>query len=136
MSRGDRDGSALRPETLTVDWGYDPHRMGGAAKPPAMMSSTFVYPSAAAAKALHEAFFNGVASDAAGYIYGRLGHPNLDIVEARLAALDGAEDAAIFASGMAAISSVMLTFAAPGDVILASRPIYGGSDMLIYNELS
>lgn len=136
MSGKNEELKSLRPETVTVGWGYDPHSAGGAAKPPAFMSSTFVYPSAAAAKALHEAFFEGADNGATGYIYGRLGHPNLDIVEARLAALDRAEDAAIFASGMATISSILMTFAAPGDVVVASRPIYGGSDALIFNELS
>ncbi len=71
-----------------------------------------------------------------GHIYGRLGHPGLDIVEARLAALDGGEDAACFASGMAAIAGILLAFSAPGDVILYSRPTYGGTDALVNSELT
>ena len=94
---------SLRPETLTIGHGYDPRDAGGAAKPPAYLTSTFVYASAAEAKRLHEAFFDGTENGAKGHIYGRLGHPGLDIVEARLAALDGGEDAACFATGMAAI---------------------------------
>jgi methionine-gamma-lyase len=126
----------LHPETLTVGHGYDPASARGAAKPPAYLTSTFVYPSAAAAKALHEAFFDGTDNGSEGYIYGRLGHPNLDMVEARLAALDGAEDAAAFATGMAAITAVMLTHLAPGDTLLHGRPIYGGTDAFVHQELT
>ncbi|SON58028.1 Methionine gamma-lyase [Hartmannibacter diazotrophicus] len=129
-------GSNLSPETLAIGHGYDPATALGAAKPPAYLASTFVYPSAQAAKDLHQAFFDGADNGATGYIYGRLGHPGLDIVETRLAALDRGEASAIFATGMAAISAVFLAFLAPGDVILHSRPVYGGTDMLITSELS
>jgi cystathionine gamma-synthase/methionine-gamma-lyase len=122
-------------ETLAVSAGYDPASASGSAKPPAYHSSTFVYPSALAAKRLHEAFFDHVDNGATGYIYGRLGHPGLDIVEKRLATLDGGEDAAIFASGMATISAIFLAHLVPGDVILHSQPIYGGTDALIMTEL-
>lgn len=127
--------AGLSLETITVGAGYDPASAGGAAKPPAYLTSTFVYPSAAAAKELHAAFFDGAATTAKGWIYGRLGHPNLDIVEARLAALDGAEDTACFASGMAAVSAALLALLGPGDTVLMSRPIYGGTDALIGGEL-
>ena len=96
----------LRKETITVQHGYDAGECLGAAKPPLISSSTFVYPSAAAAKELHEAFFDGKEGPR-GFIYGRLGHPNLEMAERRLAALDGAEEAAIFASGMAAASAAL-----------------------------
>ncbi|MDO1583227.1 aminotransferase class I/II-fold pyridoxal phosphate-dependent enzyme [Rhizobium oryzicola] len=125
----------LHLETLTVSAGYEPASASGSAKPPAYHSSTFVYPSALAAKRLHEAFFDHADNGATGYIYGRLGHPGLDIVEKRLAVLDGAEDAAIFATGMAAISAIMLANLGPGDVVLHSQPIYGGTDMLLNTEL-
>jgi methionine-gamma-lyase len=127
---------SLRPETVTVGHGYDPREAGGAAKPPAYLTSTFVYASAAEAKRLHEAFFDGAENGAKGHIYGRLGHPGLDIVEARLAALDGGEDAACFATGMAAITATLLGFLAPGDVVLHSRPVYGGTDALLHGELT
>jgi cystathionine gamma-synthase/methionine-gamma-lyase len=130
------DGRSLHLETLTVNHGYDPADAGGAAKPPAYLSSTFVYPSAAEAKRLHAAFFDGVENGAKGHIYGRLGHPGLDIVEARLAALDGGGDAACFASGMATVTAIMLAFLVPGDVVLHSRPTYGGTDALLHNEIA
>lgn len=122
----------FRPETLAVTFGYDPARALGAVKPPVYLSSTFVYPSAQHAKDVHRAFFDhdGPLVGAGGHIYARLGHPGLDILESRLAAIDGAEAAAAFASGMAAHSSVALAFVRPGDSVLHGRPIYGGVDML------
>ena len=124
----------LRPETLAVSHGYDPAMGMGAVKPPIFMTSTFVYPSAQAAKDVHEAFFEGTgpAVGATNHIYARLGHPGLDMLEARLAAIDGAEAAAAFCSGMAAHSTIALAHARAGDSVLHGRPIYGGIDML-YN---
>jgi len=83
---------ALHPETLAVGHGWDPAEAFGAAKPPFAPSTTYVYPSAQAALDFHRAFFAG--EQAGGYIYARLGHPNLTMVETRMAALDGAEDCA------------------------------------------
>lgn len=123
----------LNPETLAIGYGYDPAGSFGAAKPPVFLTSTFVASSAEHAKAIHAAFFDGAeAPDGSPYIYARLGHPNLDMVERRLAALDRGEAAAVFASGMAAISATLLTFAAPGESIVHTRPIYGGSDGMLY----
>jgi cystathionine gamma-synthase/methionine-gamma-lyase len=126
--------AGLRPETLTIGYGYDPASAFGAAKPPIVLTSTFVYESAQHAKDVHRAFFDGApAPGGSPYIYARLNHPNLDMVERRLAVLDRGEDAAVFASGMAAISCVMLCLARPGDTIVHSRPTYGGTDAMLYD---
>ena len=129
--------TSLHPDTLAVGHGYDPADAWGAAKPPIVLTSTYVYPSAQAAKDFHRAFFDG-ATEAEhdgpipdGFIYSRLGHPNLSMVEARVAALDRAEDTAGFNSGMAAISTLALAFLRPGDSVVYSRPIYSGSDNLL-----
>ncbi len=128
--------AGYRPETLAVAFGYDPQSASGSVKPPIYMTSTFVYPSAQHAKHVHEAFFDdtGPLAGAAQHIYSRLGHPGLDILEARLAAIDGAEAAVAYSSGMAAHSSIALAFLRPGDSVLHGRPIYGGVDML-YNNI-
>ncbi|WP_237476402.1 cystathionine gamma-synthase family protein [Lichenibacterium dinghuense] len=129
----------LHPDTLAVSHGYDPHAHHGAAKPPVYPSTTYMYRSASHAKDVHRAYFDGVpmpGGEAPGHIYSRLGHPNLDMVERRLAALDRAEDAAAFNSGMAAISAVMLSALRPGDAVLHGRPIYGGTDGLITGLLA
>ncbi|WP_309604125.1 cystathionine gamma-synthase family protein [Phenylobacterium sp.] len=138
------DKTGLHLETLAISHGYDPQSGQGAAKPPIYATSTFVYRSAQQAKDIHEAFFDGpesagarrLAGEPQAYIYGRLGHPNLTMVEARLAALDGAEDSAAFNSGMAAISTILFALLRPGDSLVHSRPFYGGADNLIHNVLS
>ncbi len=129
--------AALHPDTLAVGHGYDPADAWGAAKPPIVLTSTYVYPSAQAAKDFHRAFFDGATEAqhggpiADGFIYSRLGHPNLSMVEARMAALDRAEACAGFNSGMAAISTVALALLRPGDSVVHSRPIYSGADNLL-----
>jgi methionine-gamma-lyase len=125
------DAGRLSPETLAVTLGYASGSAFGAVKPPAVLTTTFVYASAQHAKDVHEAFFQGSgpavgANDA--YIYTRLGHPNLTMVETRLAALDNAPASAVFCSGMAAITTVLLAFVRPGDSVVCSRPCYGGTD--------
>ena len=126
----------FRPETLAVAYGYDPQLGMGAAKPPIFMTSTFVYPSAQHAKFVHEAYFDGTGPlvGETNHIYSRLGHPGLDFLEARLAAIDGAEDAVAYCSGMAAHSSIALAYLRSGDSVLHGRPIYGGVDFL-YNTM-
>ena len=126
----------LRPETLAVAFGYDPEMGMGSVKPPIFMTSTFVYPSAQHAKNVHEAYFDGTGPlvGETNHIYSRLGHPGLDFLEKRLAAIDGAEEAVAYSSGMAAHSSIALSYVRPGDSVLHGRPIYGGVDML-YNSI-
>lgn len=124
--------TGFRPETLAVAYGYDPEMGMGSVKPPIFMTSTFVYPSAQHAKDVHRAYFDkdGPLAGENNHIYSRLGHPGLDFLEKRLAAIDGADDAVAFCSGMAAHSSIALAYVRPGDSVLHGRPIYGGVDML------
>ena len=99
MEQNPSDGRTLALETLAVGAGYDPAEHGGAAKPPIYMTSTFVYASAAQARAVHQAFFDGDVPERSGkngYIYARLDHPNLVMAQTRIAALDRAEDCCAF----------------------------------------
>jgi cystathionine gamma-synthase/methionine-gamma-lyase len=136
----DVTGRKLHRETLAVSAGYDPKAHHGAVKPPLFASSTFAYESAQHAKDVHAGYFVKTADEAkdavAGYIYARLDHPNMQMLQARLAVLDGAEDAAVFNCGMAAINAIMQAFLQPGDVVLHTRPIYGGTDGLLYSHLT
>jgi methionine-gamma-lyase len=127
-----QDDPVWHPETLAVRAGYDPAGASNAAKPPIYMTSTFAYASARQAKDIHEAYFDGTGPEVgrSGHIYSRLGHPNLDMVETRLAAMDGAEAAAVFNSGMATHSAIALAHLRPGDSMVFSRPIYGGTNGL------
>ncbi|MFO1148143.1 MAG: cystathionine gamma-synthase family protein [Alsobacter sp.] len=129
----------LAPETLMLGYGYDPALSEGAVKQPIFLTSTFVFESAEHGKA----FFDYVsgrkqlpAGEKAGLVYSRFNHPNAEIVEDRLAVFEGAERALTFSSGMAAIATSILAHARPGDVILHSQPLYGGTETLITKTLA
>jgi cystathionine gamma-synthase/methionine-gamma-lyase len=137
MASADGERPPLHKETLAIGAGYEPSQAWGAAKPPMVLTSTYLFPSAQKAKDFHRAFFDGAKHGAngapidAGFIYSRLSHPNMAMVETRMAALDEAEDCAAFASGMAAISTVALALLKPGDSVVYSQPIYSGADNLL-----
>lgn len=136
----DRIGNhKLKPETLMLGYGYDPTLSEGAVKPPVFLTSTFVFNSAEHGKE----FFDYVAGrreppqgEAAGLVYSRFNHPNSEIVEDRLAVFEEAEAGLLFSSGMSAIATTILAFARPGDVILHSQPLYGGTETLIAKTLA
>lgn len=67
----------------------------------------------------------------AGAFYQREGHPTIHAVEQRLAALEGAEAALLFPSGMAAISTVFLATLNAGDHVVCVDPCYGGTQALL-----
>jgi methionine-gamma-lyase len=128
----------LHPETQMMSYGFDPFWSEGAVKPPVFLTSTFAFKTAEDGAA----FFDIVggrkpapAGQAGGLVYSRFNHPNLEIVEDRLALLERGEACAVFSSGMAAISSVFLTFLRPGDVIVHSSPLYGGTETMIRKVL-
>ena len=132
-------GRDLHPETLMMGLGYSPGLSEGALKPPIFLTSTFVFATAQQGKD----FFDLTAGrrepradEKPGLVYSRFNNPNFEILEDRLAVWDGAERSAVFASGMAAIATVMLAFLRPGDTILHSRPLYGGTETLIRNQLT
>lgn len=130
---------ALHPETQMLNYGYDPDLSEGAVKPPVFLTSTFVFKSAEDGRD----FFDYVSGRkmppegrGAGLVYSRFNHPNSEIVEDRLAIYEGAESGAVFASGMAAISTTLLAFVRPGDVVLHSQPLYGGTETLLSKTFS
>ncbi len=128
----------LRPETLMMGYGYRPELSEGAIKCPLFLTSTFVFNSAEEGKAFFELAYGlrkNNPGEEIGLIYSRLNNPDLEILEDRLTVWDGAEAAAVFESGMAAISTTLLQFASPGDVILHTEPVYGGTDFLLKHIL-
>ncbi len=132
---GDR---TLSPETLMMGYGYSPHLSEGALKPPLFQTSTFVFDTAEDGKASFELAY-GLREKRRGeemhLIYSRINNPNLEVLEDRLAVWDGAEKALAFASGMAAISTTLMTFLRPGDTFVFSEPVYGGTEYLVHNIL-
>ncbi len=128
----------LHPETLAMSYGYDPHLSEGSVKAPIFQTSTFCFKSAAEGKAFFELAYGlreARKGEGLGLIYSRLNNPNLEVLEDRLTLWDGAEEALVFASGMAAISTALLAHARPGELIVHSEPLYGGSDHLLRHVL-
>ena len=121
-----------------MSYGYTPAWSEGAIKPPIFQTSTFVFKNAEEGKAFFELAYGlrqQGPDEEMGLIYSRLNNPSLEILEHRLCLWDGAEEAASFASGMAAISTTLLALLQPGDVVLHSEPVYGGSDFFLKNVL-
>ena len=129
----------LHPETLMLTYGYDPQLSEGAIKPPVFLTSTFVFRTAEDGQDFFD-FVSGRREPpegmGAGLVYSRFNHPNSEIVEDRLAVYERTESCALFSSGMAAIATTILAFIRPGDVILHSQPLYGGTETLLTNTLS
>ncbi|WP_315777946.1 MULTISPECIES: cystathionine gamma-synthase family protein [unclassified Bradyrhizobium] len=129
---------ALHPETLMLNYGYDPQLSEGAVKPPVFLTSTFVFKSAEDG----QDFFDFVSGrreppeGGAGLVYSRFNHPNSEIVEDRLAIYERTDKCALFSSGMSAIATTILAFVRPGDVILHSQPLYGGTETLFSKTLA
>ena len=130
---------ALTPETLMLGYGYDPALSEGSVKPPVFLTSTFVFRTAEEGRDFFDYTAGRREPPAAGQpglVYSRFNHPNLEIVEDRLAVYERSEDGLVFSSGMAAIATTILAYVRPGDVILHSRPLYGGTEVLIGTTLA
>ena len=130
----------LKPETLMLGYGYDPALSEGAVKPPVFLTSTFVFRTAEEGRD----FFD--------YIVGTHGSrrpaapPGSSIRASTIPTARSSRigsrstrarsPACVFASGMAAITTTILAFARPGDVILHSQPLYGGTETLLSSTLA
>ena len=128
----------MRPESLMMSYGYKPSLSEGAIKCPIFQTSTFVFNSAMEGKRFFELAYGlreKEKGEELGLIYSRLNNPDLEILENRLCLWDEAEDCAVFESGMSAISTALLEFMSPGDLLLYSRPVYGGTDHFINHFL-
>ena len=124
----------MKPESLMMSYGYKPELSEGAIKCPIFQTSTFVFKSAEEGKAFFEVAYGHREKNEGeelGLIYSRINNPDLEILENRLTLWDEAEECAVFESGMAAITTVLLEFLKPGDLLLISNPVYGGSDHFI-----
>lgn len=133
------DSSRFAPESLMMSYGYNPHLSEGAIKCPIFQTSTFVFKSAEEGKAFFEVAYGHRKkrrNEKTGLIYSRINNPDMEILEDRLTLWDGAEAAAVFESGMSAITTVMLEFLRPGDWLLYSNPIYGGTHHFIQQVLT
>jgi len=130
--------SGFSPETQMLGYGYQPELSEGAVKCPIFQTSTFVFKSAEEGKAFFEMAHGkpGHDGEVMGLIYSRINNPDMEILEERLKLWDGGEAAAAFSSGMSAIATSLVTFLSPGDVLLYSNPLYGGTHKFIHHILT
>ncbi|MDO7843867.1 cystathionine gamma-synthase family protein [Sphingomonas immobilis] len=124
-------GRKLKPATMMMGHGYDPVLSEGSLKPPIFLTSTFVFPSAAAGKRHFEGVTGKRPGGAEGLVYSRFNGPNQEILEDRLSVWEEAEDALAFSSGMSAIATLFLAMVGPGDTIVHSGPLYAATETLI-----
>lgn len=123
-----------RTATLTVHAGREDLSELGVHVPPIDLSSTYPTPDPLLASASLDALVAG-AAEAPNPVYARLHNPTVARFERALAALEQAEQAVAFSSGMAALTAVLLALADRGRHVVAVRPLYGGSDHLLSTGL-
>ncbi|WP_181804454.1 trans-sulfuration enzyme family protein [Streptomyces shenzhenensis] len=128
--RASRAQRALATEAVHA--GRDDLARQGLHAPPIDLSTTYPSYDSRAEAARIDAFAADGADPVGPPVYGRLGNPTVARFEAALARLEGTESAVAFASGMAALSAVLLARAATGlRHVVAVRPLYGCSDHLL-----
>ena len=121
-----------------MSFGYTPEWSEGSVKPPIFQTSTFVFKTAEEGKRFFEVAYGKSelnAKEEIGLIYSRINNPNMQILEERLAVLEGSESAAAFESGMSAISTTMLSYLKPGDILIYGNQVYGGTHHFITHFL-
>ncbi len=130
----------LRPRTEVLTRGFDPTLSVGSARPAVFRSSTYVFSSPEAAERAFDLMAGrGMAEEGeqVDLVYSRFNHPNAEILEDQILPLEtGSVGALAFNSGMAAIMTALFTFLKPGDAIIYTVPIYGGTQKLIENFLA
>ena len=127
MKRAD-DKSTMKPETLAIHAGLDTTPVAGSVSVPIYQTSTFSFDSAAQGAAR----FSG---EDPGYVYTRLGNPTVRALENAVCALEGGHDALGTATGMAAVSTVLLALLRSGDHVVATDAVYGATRVLLARHL-
>lgn len=107
-------------ETLQIHAGQKPDPVTKATGVPLYLSNAFTFDDADQAK-------NIFALEEGGYFYSRLSNPTVDVLQQRMAALDGGVGAVAFSSGTAAIMGLIMTVCETGDEIIAANNLYGGT---------
>src|SRR5579863_3732371 len=132
--------SSLNAKTEVLTRGFDPSLSVGSARPAVFSSSTYVFSSPEAAERAFDLMAGRVqpeSGEQTDLVYSRFNHPNAEILEDQIVPLEvEAASALVFNSGMAAIMTAMLAFLKPGDAVVYTVPIYGGTQHFIQDYLS
>jgi methionine-gamma-lyase len=123
-----------RFETLAVHAGREDFAALGVHAPPIDLSTTYPVADLGVGTESFDALVGGAAS-AANPIYARLHNPTVGRVESALATLEGTEACVAYASGMAALTAVLMDARSRGGHVLVVRPLYGTSDHLLASGL-
>lgn len=128
-----------RPATEVLTAGFDPRLSVGSVRPAVFRSSTYVFRSPESAERAF-AVSSGRADRRPGedvdLIYSRMSHPNAEILEEQILPLEkGARAALVFNSGLSALATAFFRFLRPGDAILFTEPLYGGTLHMIHDLL-
>ena len=102
-------------DTRAIHYGYDASRYDNALQPPVFLTSTYAFPSVEA---------NERASAEGAPLYGREHNTTTQLLERRLASLEGAEDGLVLASGMAAFGTLTLSLLSQGDEVVVHQTLY------------
>lgn len=114
--------------TLCVHGSGGVDQATGAVSIPIYQSSTFAFESARAGAEIF-------AGEREGYVYTRIGNPTQTALESEIAFLENGEAGLAFGSGMAAISSIILSLCKSGDNVVASNTLYGGTHQFFMETL-
>lgn len=114
--------------TRAIHYGYNPLDHGGSLVPPVHMTSTFVFDRAETGGAIF-------AGEAPGHVYSRISNPTLDLLEQRMASLEGAEAGVATGSGIGAITSSLWTLVGPGDEVIVDQTLYGCTFSFLHHGL-
>lgn len=119
------DIDSLSFEEICIHWGEDPERYMGSVVPPIFQNSLFTAPSVDAR-----------SRKSGRYTYTRESNPTTDVLNRKIAALEGAEEARCFASGMAAISAAVMSQLRRGDHVVCVKNVYYPARALLQDYLN
>lgn len=128
MNGTPRRNRALSFATRAIHHGFDRTKAEGALIPPIYMTSTYAFETSAESEAV-------AAGESLRPLYGREENPTQSVLEARLANLEGAEACVVFASGMGAVGSLMLSLLSQGDELVVHRTVYSNTFALTQDAL-
>lgn len=123
------DHKALGFATRAIHSSYDPATAEGALTPPIHTTSTYVFSDVEQGAARF-------AGDEAGHVYSRISNPTVELLEKRMADLEGAAAGLATASGMGAITALMWTLLRPGDELITDKTLYGCTHAFFYHGLA
>jgi cystathionine gamma-synthase len=120
--------TGLSPDTLAVWAGESESLVQGATQVPVVYSAAYAYPDV-------DTWLDVALGRTPGHIYSRNSNPTVGAFEEKIRALEGAEAATSFATGMAAVSDTLFGLLSPGDRVVSVKDSYGGTNRLFLDFL-